>query len=159
MDDKGAVRGEGAVVVRASAQSLVGRKVERFELSEDKTVMTFHLDGGARLVGELDADCCSESWVEHVDAPIDGLTVEKVTETSAEDLGYGTRQEYDQVWFLRVAGAERYTSRGCTVEFRNSSNGYYGGWVNWRLEEVQAAPTNSEPVPSPSTSNDSETKS
>jgi len=118
---------------RATAQSLVGRTIEQFELSDDKTTMTFRLDGGDVLVGEMDGDCCSESWVEHIDAELTGLAVSKVEETTAENLGYGTRQEWDQVWFLRIIGAERYSSRGATIEFRNSSNGYYGGSVEWKL--------------------------
>jgi hypothetical protein len=107
---------------------LVGRHVLGVQMTPGKDYVRF-----ITTTGNLDyccyADCCSESWVNHVN-DIDKLIDATVTRVEEADF-YGmlgaepepTRQESDDVLFHRI-----HTDKGtCLIEFRNSSNGYYGG--------------------------------
>jgi hypothetical protein len=88
-------------------------------------------------------DCCSESWwADILHGPsCYGARIYAVRELDLRELGSAfyeavkthprlldptrTRQEYDQLY-----GYELRTARGdVTLAFRNSSNGYYGGWA------------------------------
>lgn len=110
-------------------ESLLGRKVLRVWLKSD-TTLALSTDAGV-LRYEVDADCCSESWFYRVlraDALVGGRVV-AVLEGKTDDVdpedGLG-RQESDE-----VNGYSILTDKGvCEVTFRNSSNGYYGGWLN-----------------------------
>jgi hypothetical protein len=82
---------------------------------------------------ETFADCCSETWFSDIIGLTDliGETVNKVEEVLISKLGnYNTddgrgRQDVDQVY-----GYKLMTNRGhIEILFRNSSNGYYGGWI------------------------------
>lgn len=73
-------------------------------------------------------DCCSESWFYHVlgaDVLINArvLDVKEIPMGQADD-GY-SRQDSDQLYCIKIT-----TDKGMAdIEFRNSSNGYYGGWI------------------------------
>lgn len=107
---------------------LVGRKILSVQMTPDKSDVRF-----VTTTGNLDyncyGDCCSESWVNHVN-DIDNLIGGTVTQVEEFDfhsmLGVEpepTRQDSDEVLFHKV-----HTEKGtCLIEFRNSSNGYYGG--------------------------------
>ena len=109
---------------------LVGSTVQELLLSQDATEMTFVTDKGD-FSFYCDADCCSESWINHINF-VDALLGGTVITTDAVDMHSAlgvepeaTRQEVDQVLLHRVT-----TDKGvCVIEFRNSSNGYYGGWL------------------------------
>lgn len=78
-------------------------------------------------------DCCSHSWIENVELParMRDMTFGKVLEIRDDnlvdsfDIDDGLRQLYGKT-FVTEAGH-------ITVDFRNDSNGYYGG----RLEYEQ----------------------
>lgn len=115
---------------------LVGKHVLGVQMNEGKEVMRF-----ITTTGVLDyycyGDCCSESWVNHVN-DIDNLIDATVTQVEEIDfhslLGIEpepTRQQDDKVLFHKV-----HTNKGtCLIEFRNSSNGYYGGSFELNKEE------------------------
>ena len=80
----------------------------------------------------VDADCCSESWFADI-VGVDSLLNEMVTNVEKVGMdGYNVndgrgRQEFDQAY-----GFNLITQKGKTnIVFRNSSNGYYGGWLNY----------------------------
>lgn len=91
---------------------------------EDGRVFSLHTSG----------DCCSESW--WADAfGVRGLywgkghpieSAEEIDMPKPEDDR--TRQEFDEAYGvrLRIAGGGV-----CDLIFRNSSNGYYGGWASY----------------------------
>lgn len=118
-------------------EELMGRKILGLQLDDAKVYVNFITDQGDVLYGCY-ADCCSESWINHINgvSELVGGTVEDVDEVDFYALlkvePEATKQDFDQVLFHRVK-----TEKGwCTFEFRNSSNGYYGGW----LEEVPKPP-------------------
>ena len=76
-----------------------------------------------------EGDCCSESWFSAV-AGLENLIGYKVREVVEVTMGSPadgkSRQECDQLYRITLV-----TKWGaCDIEFRNSSNGYYGGWVS-----------------------------
>lgn len=78
----------------------------------------------------VEGDCCSESWFADLwdIQNLIGYTVDSIREMpqSRYDLDDDRcRQSYDSVY-----GIELYTEKGmATIIYRNSSNGYYGGWI------------------------------
>lgn len=106
----------------------------------ERVILT--LADGTRRVYEAEGDCCSTSWVEHITVPpdIDGATVLRVSEagygvdaTDAQRAECKTHRKRLDV--LRVYQTVLTTDRGdVVIEYRNSSNGYYGG----SLMEVEA---------------------
>lgn len=82
------------------------------------------------VVWATDADCCSETWFADVinlaaliDHPITAASLEWLDEDP--DDGSRSRQECDEVQALTLTT----TAGDCRIEFRNSSNGYYGGSI------------------------------
>lgn len=84
---------------------------------------------------EAYGDCCSETWFadilgvsELLKAKVLGvkkIPLKTLRNYNTED-GRG-RQDYDRVYGYRIK-----TTRGsCDIIFRNSSNGYYGGDINY----------------------------
>jgi len=120
-------------------EELIGKKILGVMANPDKDYWRFITDQG-----DVDyhcyGDCCSESWINHVNGldALVGYTVWNVDDVDFHSLlkiePEPTRQEHDDVLFHRVK-----TEKGvCTFEFRNSSNGYYGGSLDYvESDDVQ----------------------
>lgn len=116
---------------------LVGRQVISVELSDDKQLITFVTDDG-KFMFDAFGDCCSDSWIEELDNPgaligqkvtaVEEFTLESIDADEAREKYKGKVGEQD---FLTVYRYDIKTDKGtCTIDFRNSSNGYYGGYLN-----------------------------
>jgi len=105
---------------------LIGKEIDAIYINGDKTSLRLHC-GDEWVEMHTDADCCSESWIEHMTG-IMYLRGREVTGIERMDLGeaIGTRQECDQLYSLTI----QFGMGECAIEFRNSSNGYYGGWMS-----------------------------
>jgi hypothetical protein len=109
-------------------EQLLDRTVLQVLANPEKDQFRFVTDQG-NLDYYCYGDCCSESWVNHI-SDIDALIGQKVLDVEEIDMykllgaePEPTRQEVDEVLFHRIQ-----TPKGvCVIEFRNSSNGYYGG--------------------------------
>lgn len=116
---------------------LIGKKlIEPSSLSDDKEVMAFKA-GESTVLFKAEGNCCSYSWVEHFDVvpageTITGVVAKEVTELQPEGYNKETNS-YDeciQQYFYEIK-----TDKGSyTIEMRNESNGYYGGYFN--VEEI-----------------------
>lgn len=128
-------------------EKLLGRTVLQVLANPEKDTFRFVTD-----LGNFDyycyGDCCSESWVNHI-SDIDALIGQKVLNIEEIDM-YGllgaepepTRQDVDDVLFHRIQ-----TTKGvCVIEFRNSSNGYYGGSFEEEEEHDQIDDTVLAPI-------------
>ena len=96
-------------------KDMLNRKLVAVELSASRETITFRFQGGfARNFG-VEGDCCSNSWIEHLELPND---VAGATLLSVDEGGPITQDhpEHDD-------GGE------IVLEYRNSSNGYYGGYL------------------------------
>lgn len=110
--------------------ALTGETVSALRLgkdAQDAEYIAFLLASGKEHIFMLDADCCSETWmyaIQNVQALFNRVIQEVIPcpETALDDDGK-SRQQYDKLYRYTLA-----TSRGYVdLEFRNSSNGYYGG--------------------------------
>ncbi len=93
----------------------------------DSTTKIFAKD---LILLQTNGDCCSESWwadIYNLDQSLGEYINDFKSIPWADDPDDGrTRQEVDSVY-----GYELTTKRGVTdFVFRNSSNGYYGGWAD-----------------------------
>lgn len=111
-------------------KELIGKKIDKVYVSEGEHLLKF-VSGADEIIYYAEGDCCSESWfadISGVDC-LFGATVSAVEEMEyidAQEVDNITRQEFD-----RIYGIKLYTNKGITdIVFRNSSNGYYGGWCN-----------------------------
>ena len=111
-------------------KELVGRKILSYKLENEGDELTFFTDKG-KIVYNTYGDCCSVSWFSDVynfDALL-GQVVNEVVERqkwSDEETKKAEAQgNYD---VLSLYGYLIKTDKGtCDIEFRNDSNGYYGG--------------------------------
>ena len=93
-------------------------------LTTDKHVVVLHAEG----------DCCSNSWFEHVDdmGAVGGNITEFTNEGMPEGFVQAPDTEYEclQYYFMTLK-----TTKGRVhLEMRNSSNGYYGGYIGVDLD-------------------------
>jgi len=111
-------------------QDFANRKLKAVSLRDDKTVLVFEFEDGGKAEFTAEGDCCSHSWFEHLEAPdtVEGLEVLAVEDQrmehgwdGEEDMG-DYLQSYQTI--LRLNNGE-----SIKVEYRNSSNGYYGGYL------------------------------
>ena len=119
--------------------SLVGRTIRAVWINADRTLIVFDTDTG-RLAFFTEGDCCSSSWVEHVEnaeslvggTVVDVELLDMPNPTSGSmsppcgDDDYNPDYHTVQAYGLRVDLAGR---PPFLLEFRNMSNGYYGGHI------------------------------
>ena len=107
---------------------LVGKTVTAIYIAEDKEAIRFDVAGEYSIVAKCDADCCSYTWIEHVTLPALGFPFLVLAEKDVEmpedmESDGGTIQFY---------GFALETDKGdFLIDYRNSSNGYYGGSLVW----------------------------
>ena len=112
-----------------SLDLLKDREIREVYVSEDDEDMFFVADGGLVRVS-LEGDCCSQSWFSDI-YNFDALLgrVSEATEIDMPDYDVHdgrTRQEVDSAYGIAVS-----TNKGTAkIVFRNSSNGYYGGYIH-----------------------------
>ncbi len=121
---------------KAALGPLMGRRIEAIRIDgDDQHYLTFDTDAGAMHLEAL-GDCCSESWFYHVLGvkALLGHTITdiEIVKDDAEPPDTFSRQDYDRIYGVNF----RTTGGMVDVEFRNSSNGYYGGW----LDAVESIP-------------------
>lgn len=120
----------------ADTNPLIGKVLARVEVSPDRETLIVRTGDGLTYEARTQGDCCSESWIEHLTVPPDiaGATVVGVKDTDfdgepATDVQIAeseVHREYLDV--LIVYQTAIVTDRGeVVIEYRNNSNGYYGG--------------------------------
>lgn len=117
-----------------STNPLVGKTITAIDIAEDREALRFVLADG-ELIVRTDADCCSYTWIEHVELPALGFPAVVV---AIEDLDMPDgapsefRKDPDSLQFY---GCKITTDRGeIAIDYRNDSNGYYGGSLSWPYE-------------------------
>lgn len=89
-----------------------------------------------RFVYYAVGDCCSTSWIEHLEVIPDvcGSTLNNITTYQVEDevvkatLTLGQNSNYSEDNYIQIYRYAFITNRGqIDVELRNQSNGYYSG--------------------------------
>jgi hypothetical protein len=119
---------------------LIGQPITGVFLSDDKEYIKFVTPKGDCVLMAY-GDCCSHTWIENVDLFGDLSVVESLEHTKLREDG---EVDYE---VIRYYGLEIKMTRGTiTVDYRNSSNGYYGGELtddvgSWDWEEPDPATT------------------
>lgn len=109
---------------------LDGKTITAVEMAEDKLAIRFMVEGGEPIVARCEADCCSSTWIEHVELPALGFPA-KVASVGDLDLPGSVDDDPDHDC-LQVYGLKITTDKGdFIIDYRNSSNGYYGGRLSW----------------------------
>lgn len=109
---------------------LNGKTITAIDLASDQKAMRFHIADGSTIIARADGGCCSNSWIEHVEQPAMGFPASVLMVQDLELPG-STRDEEDGDC-LQVYGLKIVTDRGdITIDYRNESNGYYGGNLSW----------------------------
>jgi hypothetical protein len=113
---------------------LIGKTLTGIKLAADRQALLFQTtDGDFEVL--VDADCCSYTWVEHIELPALGFPA---LVTAVEDLDLPETTERPPSTFhedpevLAFYGCKISTDRGeIVIDYRNDSNGYYGGSLSW----------------------------
>lgn len=113
---------------------LTGRTLREVTLDDEREVLTLRFTDGTERY-RTHGDCCSETWVEHLTVPdlTGGARVLRVTESGGVDATPEQKAKSDAereygTDCLTVYQTSIVTDRGeVVIEYRNDSNGYYGG--------------------------------
>jgi len=109
-------------------KALIGKTIQAIYLADDKMAIRFDVEGD-EVIARTDGDCCSHSWIEAVENP-EALIGSPVIEVRDLDSGERDEREYGEV--VQHYGFSLSTARGtCKLDYRNESNGYYGGNLAW----------------------------
>lgn len=108
---------------------LIGKTINAIQLTSDKKAIRFLLGDGSDVVAKADGDCCSETWIEHISLPAGGFPAVVLEAADIDMPDLGTPPEMD---CLAYYGFELKTDKGhMVIDYRNESNGYYGGYLSW----------------------------
>ncbi len=114
---------------------LIGKTVREVFLTDDKQGLKFVCDDG-HYHFILDNDCCSLGWIEHISGIKDhllGSTIREISYIRIEHV-IPSRKECDEIYGVKFKGDGQGLYKGeAFLEFRNSSNGYYGSSIEeWK---------------------------
>ena len=117
-------------------EALIGRQVTKVEVSPDREKITFTTTTG-NVVLSVYSDCCSYTWIEEIsDLPALFGTISEVNNLDMPDLGSLSTQYCPAPDEVQYYGLQIITEHGrCTIDYRNSSNGYYGGSLDVERNE------------------------
>ena len=102
------------------ALSLVGLHIQKVRNTDQDVIFDTNV---GEVLWVVDADCCSHTWIENLDVPL-GL----VMHVGDRDLSGQDFSSVGGAVYTQVYGIELRTLQGSgLIEFRNESNGYYGG--------------------------------
>ena len=113
---------------------LIGKTLTGIKIAKDRVALLFQTTDGDVLV-LVDADCCSYTWVESVELPALGFPA---LVTAVEELDLPEPSAPKESAFhkdpevLAYYGCKIGTDKGdIVIDYRNDSNGYYGGSLSW----------------------------
>jgi len=108
---------------------LIGKKIKQIKIADDKHAILFCCEDGD-VKALCDAECCSNTWIEHIELPALGFPA-LVVAVDALDLP-GSDHNHPEYDCLQVYGCKITTDKGdIVIDYRNSSNGEYGGHLLW----------------------------
>lgn len=100
------------------------------KIADDKKAILFTTTDGDMIV-RADAECCSETWIENIELPASGFPAKVL---SVDDLAMPELQQPED-GRIEHYGCKITTNKGeIIIDYRNESNGYYGGSLCWPSE-------------------------
>jgi hypothetical protein len=121
-------------------KDLHGKKVQAVSINKEKDLVRidFKAFGKSYVYLRAYGDCCSTSWFEHIEGLqfLVGGTISDVVEREMQKEFEDSNGDSIQVYGWSIK-----TDKGqCEIEMRNSSNGYYGGSVEFGTEDTSESP-------------------
>lgn len=111
---------------------LVGKTILSVEIAKDKMAIKFNTNAG-EIIAKTDGDCCSHSWIEEVELPALGFPALCLSYENMNFVKPSKEFDGDHIQFY---GCKIITDKGeIIIDYRNSSNGYYGGNLWWPMED------------------------
>ena len=103
-------------------------------LNNESLIIKLDTDTKEKVSIQVEGDCCSQSWIEHNTIPddINGATI-----LGVDDIGMDTPKDLDLSQYECLACYEcriKTTAGDIVLEYRNNSNGYYGGYTIWGIQ-------------------------
>jgi len=111
---------------------LIGKMITAVHLAEDRRAIKFEFEEGSPIIARCDGDCCSYTWIEEIEGPeqLIGSRVRDVKDIEIpKDVpsNYWSNTDVVRYYSLKIS-----TDKGDTIlDYRNNSNGYYGGSLSW----------------------------
>lgn len=121
---------------KKDVDKLVGKSVVSHELGEDGSQLKLVCADGTVALFVPEGDCCSMSWIESIDDEnaLRGV-IHSIEEIDMPDLGNVDGKRRTGVDRVSYYGLKITTNKGRSViDYRNDSNGYYGGWLNLTVQ-------------------------
>ena len=111
---------------------LEDRTITGMSIAKDKQALLFSTDQGDIKV-LCDGDCCSYTWVEHIELPALGFPAKVLSVEDLDMPDLGGQPDCDVVAYY---GCKISTDKGdIIIDYRNDSNGYYGGDLSWPTDD------------------------
>lgn len=109
--------------------ALVGKILKGVMLADDRKALRFDTVDGGEIIVRVDGDCCSDSWVEGIELPALGFpcVVLEVNELDLADRDIIYEDGVTAMYGCQI----KTTSGDMVIDYRNDSNGYYGGNLCW----------------------------
>lgn len=117
---------------------LVGKKITGLKVSDDKETIVF-VTPDQEIWYVANGECCSSSWIEHINGYLNlmGQVVERCEES--EGPAYTSDGDLIQIYRDILKLSDKSTFE---IEYRNSSNGYYGGSLDLSVPSRGTSLTN-----------------
>lgn len=111
---------------------LIGKVLTKIEVKDNETTLLLHTNDGVYKY-DADGDCCSSSWIEHFNSPSESCTITDMKEIEVPPSYEGKPTVHDHYEEeIKYYFYEIITDKGSyQIEMRNSSNGYYGGSLDF----------------------------
>lgn len=110
---------------------LLGKVINKVLINQYKDSLIFCCGDDVVLANCIE-DQCSDTWIEHVELPAMGFP-SLVTEI--DELAFNSYDDNDPIYgCIQTYGVKITTSKGeIIIDYRNGSNGHYGGDMTWSL--------------------------
>ena len=107
---------------------LIGKIITGLKIADDKLALLFSTSDGD-IRARCDGDCCSSTWVEHIEMPALGFPAKVI---KAEELDMPDLGDMPGLDVVSYYGFKITTDKGeIIIDYRNESNGWYGGSLEW----------------------------
>lgn len=111
-----------------SESELVGKTIEKIYLNAEKNLIAFKCFDST-ISYRVEGDCCSCSWVEHLSVTKLPFKVSFIKEHCLGEDKQDIRDDHKRVLVYSTILVDCENKKTIVLEYRNDSNGYYGGYL------------------------------
>ena len=126
--------------------ALEGQTITSWTLDRDSDTLVFHTADNKVIEWETIGDCCSSTWFESIEGQecLTGYVVSvediELPDIPAREIAAAVARrltgQFDYGEHIQYYGIRINTTRGTVIiDYRNSSNGYYGGWITENVRD------------------------